>query len=326
MTPAPKQQEADERQVDAFPPTTSPFITTAEQRLAEAPRMNIVITGESGVGKTTLARTLPADTTLFVDLEAGTKALADWKGDIFKVREVASKLKVHPWELCRALACVMCGPDPAAEPDDVNNPYSKVNYGIYCKALGGEGVFDKYKAVFWDSATVAGRHCLSWCSVQPQAFSEKTGKQDNRGMYGLHGQELVRWLTTIQHIQHKSTIVAAILNEEVDDLRNVTYSLQIEGSKVKNELPGIFDTIMTLAIFKDTENQDYRALVCTGINNWGYLAKDRSGLLDMIEPPDLSHIIAKSSSGAKRKEPLVRTVPEDAPQQSGNFNPNQPKG
>lgn len=323
MSPAAKEKVADERQTDAFPPTTSPFITTADERLAEDPQMNMVVAGSSGVGKTTLARGLDPATTLFVDLEAGTKALADWKGDIWKVRQVAKKLGVHPWELCRALACVMCGPDPAAAPDDVTNPYSEANYKIYCNALGGATVFDKYKTVFWDSATVAARHCLSWAGTQPQAFSEKTGKPDNRGMYGLHGQELVKWLTTIQHIPHKSTIIAAILNREEDDLRNVTYSLQIEGGKAKYELPGIFDNIMTLAIFKDTEGKDYRALVCTGINDWGYLAKDRGGALAMLEPPDLTHVIRKASTGARR-EGLVKEMPHEAPQQNGSFNPNNP--
>ena len=188
----------------------NPLITTAEERLSQPGRTNLVVTGASGVGKTTLARTLSADTTLFIDLEAGTKALADWRGDILKVRETASSLNVHPWELARALACIMCGPDPAADPGDIANPYSKINYEAYCSHLGGPEAYAKYDTVFWDSATVAARHCFSWCGNQPEAFSEKNGKPDNRARYGLHGQELVRWLTTIQHIPNKSTIVAAI--------------------------------------------------------------------------------------------------------------------
>ena len=86
--------------------------TTADERLAAPPRTNIVITGAYDAGKTTLARSLPAEETLFIDLEAGTKALADWGGTIIKVREEAAKLGVHPWQLARALACIMCGPDP----------------------------------------------------------------------------------------------------------------------------------------------------------------------------------------------------------------------
>lgn len=300
----------------------APLITTADDRLAQPKRTNMVITGKSDAGKTTLARTLNASTTLFIDLEAGTKALADWRGDVLKVRDQAARLGVHPWELARALACIMCGPDPAADPNDTANPYSKVNFDTYCQFLGGPDAFAKYENVFWDSATVAARHCFSWCGTQPEAFSEKTGKPDNRGRYGLHGQEMVRWLTTIQHIKDKSTIVVCILNTETDDLRNVTYSLQIDGGKAKSELPGIFDNIMTLAIFKNEAGQDFRALVCTGINDWGYPAKDRSGALSMLEPPDLTHIILKSSSG-ERQNGLVRSVPDDAkPAGNGAFNPN----
>lgn len=293
------------------------LITTADERLARPAKTNIVVTGKSGAGKTTLARTLDPATTLFVDLEAGTKALADWKGDTLDVRKVATKFGVHPWYLARAIACVMCGPDPAANPSDLDNPYSKASHDLYVQHLGADA-FKKYSTVFWDSATVGARHCFSWCQTQPEAFSEKTGRPDTRGAYGLHGREMVRWLTTIQHISDKSTIVAAILNEEADDLRRVTYSLQIDGGKAKTELPGIFDNILTLAIFQNTDGKQYRALVCTDPNDWGYPAKDRSGALAMVEPPDLAHIIKKSSTGPRLND-LVNAVPE-------GFEPEKPRG
>jgi hypothetical protein len=300
----------------------APFITTADDRLAAPGRINMVIAGASGAGKTSLARTLPAETTLFIDLEAGTKALADWRGDVIKVRDAAARLQVHPWELARALACIMSGPDPAADPVDTENPYSKVNFDSYCRHLGGPETFAKYHAVFWDSVTVAGRHCFTWSQAQPEAFSEKTGKKDTRGAYGLHGREMIKWLTVIQHIPDKSTILAAILNEDDDDVRGKTYSLQIDGGKSKNELPGIFDNVMTLAIFTDERGATYRALVCTGMNQWGYPAKDRSGALEILEPPDLAKIIAKTTSGPRLGE-LVRDVPQDfLPAVQGVFNPN----
>lgn len=315
----PKAEKAETAEAE---PQRKPLIMTAKERLAKPARCNIVITGRSGVGKTTLARTLDAGSTLFVDLEAGTKALADWGGDVLSVRTVSDSMNVHPWELCRALACIMCGPDPAADPNDNANPYSRINYNNYCAALGGPEAFEKYSTVFWDSATVAARYSFAWSQTQPEAFSERTGKPDNRGAYGLHGRELVRWLTTIQHIQDKSTIVAAILNEETDELRNTTYSLQIDGGKAKAELPGIFDNIATLTILKDEAGNDQRVLICTGINPWGYLAKDRSGALDTVEPPDLAHIISKSSAG-NRREPLVRSVPDTfKPAAPAAFNPN----
>lgn len=282
-------------------------ITSADERLARIPKTNMFIAGPSGIGKTTLARTLDPAITLFIDLEAGTSALADWGGDVLDVRKQATDLGVHPWELARAIACVMCGPDPAAT--DPADPYSQASFAAYCEALGGANVFDKYKHTFWDSATVAGRHSFGWCQVQPEAISEKTGKPDTRGAYGLHGREMVKWLTTIQHIQDKSTIVLCILNTEIDDLRRVTYSLQIDGGKAAKELPGIFDNVMTLASFETEEKVEYRALVCQNPNQWGYPAKDRSGKLDLLEPPDLTHIINKAAAG-KRQGELVRSMPK----------------
>ena len=50
-------------------------IITAEQRLQEKKGHKIVICGQSGVGKTSLARTLDPSKTLFMDLEAVTRRL-----------------------------------------------------------------------------------------------------------------------------------------------------------------------------------------------------------------------------------------------------------
>ena len=46
-------------------------IITADQRLAEPRGIKGCICGKSGVGKTSLLRTLKAPTMLFMDLEAG---------------------------------------------------------------------------------------------------------------------------------------------------------------------------------------------------------------------------------------------------------------
>src|SRR3546814_20337755 len=86
-------------------------IITAEERLSRKPKINVALFGPSGVGKTFQAQTLDPETTLFMDLEAGTLSLQNWRGDVIDVHKEAAALGVHPWEFARALACLLCGPD-----------------------------------------------------------------------------------------------------------------------------------------------------------------------------------------------------------------------
>lgn len=55
-------------------------IISAEERLKERHSAKVALVGAAGVGKTSQIKTLPADTTLFVDLEAGDLSVRDWPG------------------------------------------------------------------------------------------------------------------------------------------------------------------------------------------------------------------------------------------------------
>jgi hypothetical protein len=154
-------------------------------------------------------------------------------------------------------------------------------------------VIGKYETVFIDSITVAGRLCFQWCRGQPEALSDKTGKPDVRGAYGLHGREMIAWLTHLQHTRGKNVWFVGILDEKVDDFNRKVFVPQIDGSKTGLELPGIVDQVITMASLPDEMNRPQRAFVCHTQNSWGYPAKDRSGRLDLLEPPHLGRLIEK---------------------------------
>ena len=283
-------------------------IISADERLAARQKVNIALFGPSGSGKTFQANTLDPATTLFVDLEAGTLAIQSWAGDVISVREEATKMGVHPWQFARALICLLGGPDPAA-PD--TSPYSRAAFDQYQQVLAPAETFDKYDTVFIDSITVASRMALAWAKTQPEAFSDKTGKPDTRGAYGLLGQEVVTWLTQAQHIRSKNIITVGILDVGKDDFGRPTYDPQIEGSKAGRELPGIFDQVLTLGLFDmssgtpgfDMMKGTQRGFICHQNNGYGVPAKDRSGRLDAIEAPDLGALIRKIQSAPRKDTP-----------------------
>lgn len=256
-------------------------IITADQRLAESRGIKGVIFGRSGIGKTSLLWTLNAPTTLFFDLEAGDLAIEGLAIDAIRPRT---------WTECRDFAVFIGGPNPALRDDQA---YSAAHYAAVCKKFGDPEALAKYDTVFIDSITVAGRLCFQWCKGQPEAHSEKTGKPDVRGAYGLHGREMIAWLTHLQHTRGKNVWFVGILDEKLDDFNRKVFVPQIDGSKTGLELPGIVDQVITMAEIKGEDGQLQRGFVCQTLNTWGYPAKDRSGRLGLLEAPHLGQLMDK---------------------------------
>lgn len=282
-------------------------IISADARLAEPRGIKGCIFGKSGIGKTTLLWTLDAQSTLFMDLEAGDLAIEGWPGDTIRPRT---------WTECRDLAVFIGGPNPALRDEQA---YSPAHYEAVCAKFGDPAALERYQTIFVDSITVAGRLCFQWCKGQPEAVSEKTGKPDVRGAYGLHGREMIGWLTHLQHTRARNVWLVGILDEKLDDFNRRYFAPQIDGSKTGLELPGIVDEVITMAELADEGGAPYRAFICQTLNPWGYPAKDRSGRLAQIEEPHLGRLMEKIRQPAPPASERLRfTRPEVAPAQSDN--------
>lgn len=256
-------------------------IISAEERLSEKRGVKLVVLGKAGIGKTTQLKTLPERSTLFVDCESGDLSVQDWHGDT---------LRPKTWPEFRDLVVFLAGPNPALVADQ---PFSLAHFEHVCAKYGDPGQLDCYDTYFVDSITVLSRLALTWARVQPAAYSERTGKPDSRGAYGLLGQEMITALTHLQHARGKNVVFVAILDERIDDFNRKAFVPQIEGSKTALELPGIVDQVVTLTELKADDGSSYRAFVCHTVNPWGFPAKDRSGHLDVVEEPDLLKLIRK---------------------------------
>ena len=261
-------------------------IISADERINENSGIKGVIFGSAKIGKTSLLWTLDPASTLFVDMEAGGLSVRGWAGD---------SVEVHDWDSAKNLICWLSGADPSRAGQQVD--YSDGHYAYVCQQYGDPAALAKYSTIFVDSITVLGRLCFGWCKRQPQAFSEKTGKPDTRGAYGLHGQEMITALTRLQHVKGKNVWLVGLLDERTDDYGRRTYQAQIDGSKTGLELPGIVDQVITMAAVPNAEGVLERKFICRNPNEWGYPAGDRSGILDTFEPAHLGGLMEKIAAG-----------------------------
>lgn len=272
-------------------------IVSADERLSAAGvKTTMAIFGPSGVGKTSLLRSLPPGEALCIDLDAGMKSVQDWPGDSIPVRTFADALDI---------GCLVGGVNPSADPSGFFS-------GAHYQHLGQSypdlvQLIASKRIIFVDSITDLTRQAMAWAKTRPEAFSNKTGKPDTRGAYGLLAREVIGLLKHLQHAPGKTVIFVGILERVTDEFNRSTWQPQMEGGKAGHEIPGIVDQVITMSLFArdgdgwrhEHERGVDRRLVCRAGNPFGLPAKDRSGRLDVTEPPDLGALLSKINSPSK---------------------------
>jgi hypothetical protein len=272
-------------------------IVTIDQRRVEASsKATLAIFGLPGVGKTSLLKTLLASTTLCVDLEAGLKSVQDWQGDSIPIRS---------WLDAVDVACLIGGVDPAA---DLNAFFSQAHYHHVTETYPDLArLIAQKRIIFVDSITELTRQCMAWAKTRPEAFSEKTGRPDVRGAFGLLAREVIALLKLLQHAPGRTVIFVGVLEQVTDELSRAHWQPQMEGGKAARELPAIVDQVISMSLFEpdadgwrhEPARGQVRRLVCRAGNRFALPAKDRSGQLDETEPPDLGALLAKINRTAR---------------------------
>jgi phage nucleotide-binding protein len=124
--------------------------------------------------------------------------------------------------------------------------------------------------------------------------AEKKINKDPRAAYGAMQEQMADIIRAFRDLPGKHVYMSAKLEKTQDEMGRVLYAPSMPGNKTGQSLPYFFDEVLALRVEKDAEGNTRRALMTDGDGLW--LAKDRSGKLEVWEDADLGDIIRKIGS------------------------------
>lgn len=115
--------------------------------------------------------------------------------------------------------------------------------------------------------------------------------KDPRQAYGEMQEKMTMLIRTFRDIVGKHVYFAFKQERMKDEDGVVKYGTSMPGQKLGPQVPYFFDEVFALRIGKTTTGQLFRYLQTQP--DLQYIAKDRSGKLAMMEPPDLNAAFRK---------------------------------
>ena len=134
-----------------------------------------------------------------------------------------------------------------------------------------------YKWICIDSISEIAEVCLA---------EEKARSTDGRKAYGELADTMFKLIRGFRNLPVNVYMSAKQTRYEVDG--GLVYAPLLPGRQLKDGIPYLFDEVFALRCQRGEENNVRRFLQTD--NDGFYDAKDRSGALEMVEPPNLEHI------------------------------------
>lgn len=210
-----------------------------------------LIVGESGIGKTSLVKTLPTpmERVLIISAESGLLCLSGTDIQVFEIGN-------NTWEdICEIV--------------------------LFLQEDNGK----RFDYVYIDSLTEIVEKMLEQLKRDPKLSDAK----NTFLLWGKLKENMKIFLKTMRDLKKCSVVFTCLPATEKDGLELVDIFKMPGG--IKDDVKPLFDIVMHYQIFKDEDGAPIRKLVTS--DEVSKLAKDRSGLLDHYEDPDLSVIIKK---------------------------------
>lgn len=142
---------------------------------------------------------------------------------------------------------------------------------------------EQFETICLDSITEIGEVMLS---------QYKKEDKDPRKSYGALADHMAQLIRTFRDLEGRHVYFSAKMVRIEDEYTGIsTFRPMMPGKTLVNGLPFFFDEVMALRIGEADDGTKYRYLQTEP--DMQYTAKDRSGALDMIERPDLTHLFDK---------------------------------
>ena len=228
--------------------------------------IKIVVAGESGNGKTSLAKTIQdnlGERVLIISAEAGLLSLRGSNIDYIELQRRDGK-EVPRHERAKHLG------------------------EIYKWLMLPEQVA-KYKWIFIDSLTEVNQAILDAI----ESKEEFQGPKNTIKKYGELASNMMSLCKLFRDINNYNVIFSCLVKTETDNDGIGKMKVAIIGA-FADRLPALFDLILYLGVSKEVgkDGKNNRFLLTQKTDRIDF-PKDRSGKLDRIEPADLAVIVNK---------------------------------